>query len=60
MGAYHGAENVAAQHWIVEQDRKEARRQTVQYHAVLWLTFLGTVAACIAAWPVVKDWLALR
>ena len=59
MDGYHDQENAEAQHWVVEQDRKQARQQRIQFHAVLWLTFLGTVAACIAAWPVVKEWMGL-
>jgi hypothetical protein len=53
MGNFDGAENVEAQRWMVEADRKQRREQRV----MLWLTFIAAVGAVIAAVPVVWGWL---
>lgn len=53
MGNFDGEENVEAQRWMIEADRKQRREQ----RAMLWLTLIAAVGAVIAAVPVVQMWL---
>jgi hypothetical protein len=41
----------------VERLRGRKRRDSVRYKWMLAFTIVAAVAALIAAWPVVKDWL---
>jgi hypothetical protein len=43
--------------WISEQERKQRRRETLRYRIMVVFTVVAAIAACIAAWPVVKEWL---
>jgi hypothetical protein len=43
--------------WLSEQEGKQRRRETWRYWIMLWLTLVAAIAACIAAWPIVKGWL---
>lgn len=40
------------QDWLARQDRKVRARASF----VTTLALIGTIAACIVAWPVVRDW----
>jgi hypothetical protein len=42
------------QEWLARQDRR-AKTRTAFLTAI---AIIGTIAACIAAWPVVKDWIS--
>jgi hypothetical protein len=46
-----------APEWISEQERKQRRRETWRYWTTVWLMLIAAIAACIAAWPIVKGWL---
>ena len=48
------ADQNQALEWLAEQDRATARREAFKYWAMLILTLIAAVAACVAAWPVVK------
>jgi hypothetical protein len=43
--------------WLSEQERKQRRRETLRYWITVGLTLVAAIAACIAAWPIVKGWL---
>jgi hypothetical protein len=43
--------------WLSEQERKQRRRETWRYWTTVWLMLIAAIAACIAAWPIVKGWL---
>jgi hypothetical protein len=49
-----GDDRNQALEWLAEQDRATACREAFKYRAMLILTLVAAVAACIAAWPVVK------
>jgi hypothetical protein len=55
-----GLENREAQEWMAEQQRKLEFRESIRYWLMLIFTFIAAVAATIAAWPVVKDWLVVK
>jgi hypothetical protein len=42
-----------AKEWLGEEERKQRRRERL----MLGLTVVAAVAASIAAWPIIKDWL---
>jgi hypothetical protein len=43
--------------WLSEQEGKQRRRETRRYWTTVWLMLVAAIAACIAAWPIVKEWL---
>jgi hypothetical protein len=43
-----------AYEWLKEQDSKKDRRETMRFWFMVFLTTVAAVAACIAAWPVIK------
>jgi hypothetical protein len=43
--------------WLKEQEVEQRRGETWRYRIMVWLTLVAAVAACIAAWPIVKGWL---
>jgi hypothetical protein len=43
--------------WISEQERKQRRRETLRYSIMVVFTVVAAIAACIAAWPIVTEWL---
>jgi hypothetical protein len=61
----HGPEmRRQAQEWVVEQDAKLAegtksgrRIENIKYFVALFVSVVAAVAAMIAAWPVIKEWL---
>jgi len=52
-----GAESAAALEWMHEQNMRLARRDALRFWCMLTLTIIAAVAASIAAWPVVLEWL---
>jgi type IV secretory pathway component VirB8 len=46
-----------AQEWMHEQQTKLERREAFRFWSMLIFTLIAAVAACIAAEPVVKDWI---
>jgi hypothetical protein len=43
--------------WIREQEEQLAARDSFRFWAMLLFTVVAAVAACIAAWPIVKEWM---
>jgi hypothetical protein len=43
--------------WLSEQERKQRRRDAWRYWFMFVLTAVAAVAASIAAWPIIKDWI---
>ena len=43
-----------AQEWLKEQDSIKERRETMRFWSMILLTAAAAIAACIAAWPVLK------
>jgi hypothetical protein len=43
-----------AHEWLKEQDSIKERRESVRFWSMILLTAAAAIAACIAAWPVVK------
>lgn len=43
--------------WLSEQERKQRRRETWHYWFMFVFTLVAAIAACIAALPIVKEWL---
>jgi hypothetical protein len=43
--------------WLSEQEGKRRRRETRRYWFMFVFTLVAAIAACIAAWPIVKGWL---
>ena len=41
--------------WIAEQEAKQRRRDTCRFWAILIFTIIAAVAACIAAWPILRS-----
>ena len=58
MGITDDRENIDAQSWITEQDRKRLRQESVRYWLLLAFTVTAAVGGTISAWPIVKDWMA--
>jgi hypothetical protein len=56
MGIVDRQENIAAQAWLTEQERKRRRSETWRFWWMLIFTIVAAVGASIAAWPIVKDW----
>jgi hypothetical protein len=40
--------------WLAEKEVEERKRSSLQYWAMIILTAIAAIAACIAAWPVLK------
>ena len=57
MGISDQTENVEAQYWIAEQDRKKRWKESWRYWWMLLFTVVAAVGASIAAWPIVKGWM---
>jgi hypothetical protein len=59
MGFYieDNQERAEAREWMHEQEKYLARRDALRFWSMLLLTFIAAGAACVAAWPVMKDWL---
>jgi type IV secretory pathway component VirB8 len=49
-------ERKEAQEWLEEQQQRLRRRDNSRYWAMLIVTTIAAIAACIAAWPEVKRW----
>ena len=49
-------ERKEAQEWLDEEQQRLERRDNCRYWAMLIVTGIAAVAACIAAWPEVKKW----
>ena len=43
--------------WLSEQEHKQRRRETLRYWFMFVFTVVAAIAACIAAGPIVKEWL---
>jgi hypothetical protein len=43
-----------AQEWLKEQDSIKERRESLRFWSMMLLTAAAAIAACIAAWPVIK------
>jgi hypothetical protein len=41
--------------WLRDQESRIEQEQTRRYRWVLTWTIVAAVAACIAAWPIIKD-----
>jgi hypothetical protein len=52
-----GAESLAALEWMHEQNVRLARRDALRFWWMFTFTFIAAVAASIAAWPVILEWL---
>jgi type IV secretory pathway component VirB8 len=46
-----------AKEWMHEQEIKLERRESWRFWSMLLFTLIAAVAACIAAEPIVKDWI---
>jgi hypothetical protein len=57
IGNMDGQEHQEAIIWLAEEERKTSRREAMRYWWMLAFTIVAAVAASIAAWPVVKEWL---
>jgi hypothetical protein len=57
MGNMDGPEQQEAIRWIGEQQHTSERRDTARYRMMLFFTIVAALAASIAAWPIVKEWL---
>ena len=57
MGNMDGPEQQEAVSWIAEQERASKQRDSVRYGWMLFFTIAAAMAASIAAWPIVKEWL---
>jgi len=57
MGITDRRENIDAQHWLAEQDRKNLRQVNRRYWWMLGFTIIAAVTGSIAAWPIIKEWL---
>jgi len=57
MGNLDGREHQEAIMWLAEEEHKVSRREANRYWSMLGFTIVAAVAASIAAWPVVKEWL---
>jgi hypothetical protein len=57
MGNLDGREHQEAIMWLAEEERKTTQRESARYSLMLFFTIVAAVAAIIAAWPVVKDWI---
>jgi hypothetical protein len=55
MRVVHQKQKEAAE-WLREQRDRDERRDAVRFWGMLFLTFVAAVAACIAAWPIIKNW----
>jgi hypothetical protein len=43
--------------WLRTKERDRKREAAWAYSVPLLFTFVSAIAACIAAWPVAKDWI---
>jgi type IV secretory pathway component VirB8 len=50
-------ETAEAKEWMHEEETKLARRESWRFWSMLIFTLIAAVAACIAAVPVIKDWI---
>jgi hypothetical protein len=41
--------------WLRDQEGQIEQEQTRRYRWLLWWTVVAALAACIAAWPIIKD-----
>jgi hypothetical protein len=57
MGNMDGPEQQEAIRWIAEQEHARERRDVARYRMMLFFTVVAALAASIAAWPIVKEWL---
>lgn len=51
-----GAMRGEAVAWFAEQRALHERRENRRYLAMVILTFIAALAACIAVWPILKGW----
>jgi hypothetical protein len=56
MGIIDKQENIDAQHWLEEQDRKNLLQENRRYWWMLGFTVIAAVMGSIAAWPIIKEW----
>jgi hypothetical protein len=56
MGIIDKQENIDAQRWLAEQDRKNLRQENWRYWWMLGFTIIAAVTGSIAAWPIIKEW----
>jgi len=56
MGIIDKQENIDAQRWLEEQDRKNFRQQNWRYWWMLGFTIIAALTGSIAAWPIIKEW----
>jgi hypothetical protein len=57
MGNMDGPEQQEAVRWIAEQQHASDRRDAIRYRTMLFFTIVAALAALVAAWPTVKEWL---
>jgi hypothetical protein len=57
MGNIDGPEQQEAVRWIAEQQHASERRDAARYRMMPFFTIVAALAASIAAWPIVKEWL---
>jgi hypothetical protein len=43
-----------AHEWLREQESIRDRRESLRFWFIIFLTAVAAIAACIAAWPVIK------
>ena len=43
--------------WIAEHEKSARHRESIRYWLMFLFTFIAALAGCIAAWPVLTDWL---
>jgi hypothetical protein len=49
--------DIEAPEWLKEQEYEQRRRETMRYWFMLVVAIVAAIAAVIAAWPIVKEWL---
>jgi hypothetical protein len=50
-------ESLQARAWVREQEIRSEGYDRWRFWSMLIFTFVAAVAACIAAWPILKDWI---
>jgi type IV secretory pathway component VirB8 len=50
-------ESLQARAWVREQEIRLERYDRLRFWSMLIFTFIAAVAACIAAEPILKDWI---